>query len=82
MNNVFGVYGIEVNPRHLSLTADYMTFTGEVQPFSRGAMADSASPLQKMTFETTVTFMREALISGKGGGHVRTANHVQLHFNR
>uniref|UniRef100_A0A914HJX1 DNA-directed RNA polymerase n=1 Tax=Globodera rostochiensis TaxID=31243 RepID=A0A914HJX1_GLORO len=65
MNNVFGVYGIEVNPRHLLLTADYMTFTGEVQPFSRGAMADSASPLQKMTFETTVTFMREALISGQ-----------------
>lgn len=65
MNNVFGVYGIEVNPRHLSLVADYMTFTGEVQPFSRGAMADSPSPLQKMTFETTVSFMRDAVISGE-----------------
>ncbi|KAI1705505.1 RNA polymerase rpb1, domain 5 domain-containing protein [Ditylenchus destructor] len=65
MNNVFGVYGIEVNPRHLSLTADYMTFTGEVQPFSRGAMAHCASPLQRMTFETTVTFMRDSIINGE-----------------
>ena len=48
MNNVFGVYGIEVNPRHLTLTSDYMTFTGAIKPFNRGAMADSASPLQKM----------------------------------
>lgn len=65
MNNVFGVYGIEVNLRHLSLTADYMTFTGKIQPFSRGAMANSVSPLQKMTFETTVSFMRDAIINGK-----------------
>lgn len=65
MNNVFGVYGIEVNSRHLSLTADYMTFTGVVQPFSRGAMAQSASPFQKMTFETTVAFMRDCVIGGK-----------------
>jgi DNA-directed RNA polymerase I subunit RPA1 len=53
MNNVFGVYGIEVNPRHLTLTADYMTFTGCVQAFNRGAMAHASSPLQKMTFETS-----------------------------
>ncbi|TMS34735.1 hypothetical protein L596_002267 [Steinernema carpocapsae] len=62
MNNVFSVYGIEVSPRHLSLTADYMTFTGFITPFSRGAMAASASPLQKMTFETTLTFLRDSLI--------------------
>uniref|UniRef100_A0A915EJW8 DNA-directed RNA polymerase subunit n=1 Tax=Ditylenchus dipsaci TaxID=166011 RepID=A0A915EJW8_9BILA len=61
----FGVYGIEVNPRHLSLTADYMTFTGQVQPFSRGAMAHSASTLQRMTFETTVAFMRDSIINGE-----------------
>jgi DNA-directed RNA polymerase I subunit RPA1 len=56
MNNVFGVYGIEVNPRHLSLTADYMTFTGAMQPFSRGAMSDSPSPLQKMVFFLLIIF--------------------------
>ena len=36
MNSVFGVYGIEVSKRHLSLTADHMTFTGEIAPFNRG----------------------------------------------
>ncbi|CAD6193798.1 unnamed protein product [Caenorhabditis auriculariae] len=65
MNNVFAVYGIEVSRRHLSLTADYMTFTGEIAPFNRGAMAACASPLQKMTFETTIAFMREALLQGE-----------------
>jgi DNA-directed RNA polymerase I subunit RPA1 len=64
MNNVFGVYGIEVNPRHLTLTADYMTFTGIVLAFNRGAMEQSASPLQKMTFETTVNFMQKAIVGG------------------
>uniref|UniRef100_A0A1I8AVE3 DNA-directed RNA polymerase subunit n=1 Tax=Steinernema glaseri TaxID=37863 RepID=A0A1I8AVE3_9BILA len=64
MNNVFSVYGIEVSSRHLSLTADYMTHTGYITPFSRGAMAASSSPLQKMTFETTLTFLRDTLITG------------------
>uniref|UniRef100_A0A914YE60 DNA-directed RNA polymerase n=1 Tax=Panagrolaimus superbus TaxID=310955 RepID=A0A914YE60_9BILA len=65
MNNVFGVYGIDVNPRHLTLVADYMTFTGSVAPFSRTAMASSTSSLQKMTFETTMNFMRETLVHGR-----------------
>ncbi|VIO94432.1 Uncharacterized protein BM_BM6654 [Brugia malayi] len=61
---VFTPYGIDVNWRHLTLAADYMTFTGRIQPFSRGAMSLSASPLQRMTFETTIAFMRDALING------------------
>ncbi|VDM98739.1 unnamed protein product [Thelazia callipaeda] len=61
---VFKPYGIDVNQRHLTLTADYMTFTGRIQPFTRGAMGFSTSPLQQMTFETTVAFMRDALING------------------
>ncbi|KAK6027869.1 hypothetical protein OSTOST_06097 [Ostertagia ostertagi] len=65
MNNVFAVYGIEVSKRHLSLTADYMTFTGQIAPFNRGAMSSSSSPLQKMTFETTMAFMKESLLHGK-----------------
>ncbi|VDM68665.1 unnamed protein product [Strongylus vulgaris] len=62
MNNVFAVYGIEVSKRHLSLTADYMTYTGQIAPFNRAAMSSSSSPLQKMTFETTMAFMKEALL--------------------
>ncbi|PIO62475.1 hypothetical protein TELCIR_15962 [Teladorsagia circumcincta] len=65
MNNVFAVYGIEVSKRHLSLTADYMTFTGQIAPFNRGAMSSSSSPLQKMTFETTMAFMKESLLHGE-----------------
>ncbi|KAK5964405.1 DNA-directed RNA polymerase subunit [Trichostrongylus colubriformis] len=65
MNNVFAVYGIEVSKRHLSLTADYMTFTGKIAPFNRGAMSSSSSPLQKMTFETTMAFMKESLLHGE-----------------
>ena len=64
MNNVFGVYGIDVSNRHLSLTADYMTFTGAIAPFNRISMASAASPLQKMTFETTIAFLRDSLIHG------------------
>lgn len=62
MNNVFSVYGIEVNPRHLLLVADHMTNLGSVQPFSRGAMVNNSSALQKMTYETTLKFMRDAII--------------------
>ncbi|CAI4231731.1 unnamed protein product [Auanema sp. JU1783] len=65
MANVFGVYGIDVSKRHLSLTADYMTFTGIIAPFNRGAMSSSASPLQKMTFETTIAFLRESILHGQ-----------------
>ncbi|KAI6242657.1 DNA-directed RNA polymerase subunit [Aphelenchoides fujianensis] len=62
MNNVFGVYGIEVNPRHLTLVGDHMTNTGSILPFSRGAMSNNSSPLQKMTYETTLSFMRDAIM--------------------
>ncbi|VDD88182.1 unnamed protein product [Enterobius vermicularis] len=61
---VFQPYGIDVNRRHLTLTADYMTFTGRILPFTRGALSSGVSPLQKMTFETTVSFMRDAIVNG------------------
>ncbi|VDK55122.1 unnamed protein product [Anisakis simplex] len=62
---VFTPYGIDVSRRHLTLTADYMTFTGQIQPFSRAAISSSASPLQKMTFETTVAFLKDAIVNGE-----------------
>ncbi len=65
VTGVFGNYGIVVDSRHLSLIADYMTLTGVVKAFDRGYMATSASPFQKMTYETTTNFMRDAIISGK-----------------
>ncbi|EFA05003.1 DNA-directed RNA polymerase I subunit RPA1-like Protein [Tribolium castaneum] len=65
VQDVFNVYGIKVDPRHLSLIADYMTFNGTFEPLSRKGMESSASPLQQMTFESSLTFLRNATIGGK-----------------
>lgn len=64
ITNVFSVYGISVDRRHLSLIADHMTFTGVIRGMNRGAM-DGISPLQAMTFETTTTFLKNALLLSK-----------------
>ncbi|CAN8009938.1 unnamed protein product [Ixodes pacificus] len=62
--NVFAVYGIEVDPRHLLLVADYMTFDGTYRACNRISMESNASPLQQMTFETTMNFLKSATLSG------------------
>ncbi|XP_064625511.1 DNA-directed RNA polymerase I subunit RPA1-like [Lineus longissimus] len=64
IRDVFAAYGINVDYRHLSLIADYMTFEGQYKPFNRHGIESNASPLQKMTFETTMHFLRDATISG------------------
>jgi len=65
VTNVFGVYGIEVDYRHLSLIADYMTMDGTYRPFNRIGMQNNPSPLQQMTFETAMEFLKTATLSGK-----------------
>ncbi|XP_037093253.1 DNA-directed RNA polymerase I subunit RPA1-like [Pollicipes pollicipes] len=65
ITSVFEVYGIHVSPRHLSLIADYMTFSGAVCGFNRSAMDSVVSPLQQMSFETTVRFLRTAVLAGQ-----------------
>lgn len=65
MQNVFKVYGITVDARHLLLIADYMTFDGTFKPLSRRGMEASASPLQQMSFESSVKFLQDATISGR-----------------
>ncbi len=62
---VFKAYGIHINPRHLSLIADYMTFDGTYRPFNRIGIESNPSPLQQMTFETAVGFLRNATLAGK-----------------
>lgn len=59
--------GIEVDPRHLSLVADYMCFEGVYKPFNRFAMKSNSSPLQQMTFETSYKFLKEATLMGERG---------------
>ncbi len=60
IDSVFKVYGIKVNPRHLMLIADYMTFDGDFKPFNRIGLASNPSPFLKMSFETTAQFLKEA----------------------
>ncbi len=63
--SVFGAYGINIDSRHLTLIADYMTFDGTYRPFNRVGIEDNPSPLQQMTFETAIAFLRAAALGGK-----------------
>lgn len=64
ITSVFGSYGIKVDPRHLLLIADYMTFDGSYKPFNRVGLESSASPLQQMSFETPMKFFTNATLIG------------------
>jgi len=64
IRSVFGVYGIEVDPRHLSLIADYMTFGGDYTPMNRTGMRETSSPFLQMSFETTAQFLTQAALTG------------------
>ena len=55
--SVFGVYGIDVDLRHLALIADYMTFEGGYKPFNRMGMDSNPSPFTQMSYERTIHFL-------------------------
>jgi len=54
---VFGVYGISVDYRHLSLIGDFMTFNGDYRAFNRIGMEECSSPFLKMSYETTMKYL-------------------------
>lgn len=60
---VFDAYGIPVNIRHLSLIADYMTAHGGYRGFNRMCMNETPSAMQRMTFETSVKFLKESAVN-------------------
>ncbi|KAJ3311242.1 hypothetical protein HDV04_004151 [Boothiomyces sp. JEL0838] len=62
--SVFGVYGIDVDPRHLSLIGDYMTFEGGYKPFNRMGMDSNTSPFTQMSYERTTHFLNTATLTG------------------
>jgi len=64
VSSVFGAYGIGVDPRHLSLIADFMTHLGGYRPCNRMGIDSSTSPLLKMSFETAARFLTDASLSG------------------
>ena len=61
---VFGAYGISVDARHLTLIADFMTSGGGYRGCSRHGIATCTSPLLKMSFETSATFLKDAAMKG------------------
>ncbi|KAF6210828.1 hypothetical protein GE061_013939 [Apolygus lucorum] len=65
IQEVFKVYGITVDPRHLTLVADYMTFDGVYRPMNRVGMEGGSSPLQQMSFETSLGFLKSAVLRSK-----------------
>ncbi|KAI5457229.1 hypothetical protein BGZ63DRAFT_427953 [Mariannaea sp. PMI_226] len=61
---VFGSHGIKVDNRHLNLIADHMTRNGAFTPFSRMGLKGNVSPFTKMSFETTLAFLKDAVLDG------------------
>ncbi len=64
LSGVFGGHGIAVDNRHLNLIADFMTRGGGFSPFNRNGLQGSVSPFMKMSFETTVGFLKDAVMDG------------------
>ena len=46
------------------LIADYMTRSGSYQAFSRFGYNANPSPFMKMSFETTLAFLKDAVLGG------------------
>ncbi|MCJ1461770.1 hypothetical protein MMC07_000369 [Pseudocyphellaria aurata] len=64
MDAVFKGHSIAVDNRHLNLIGDVMTKGGGFSAFNRGGLKGSVSPFMKMSFETTVGFLRDAVLDG------------------
>lgn len=64
LSNVFGSHAIKVDNRHLNLIGDYMTRNGGFSPFNRMGLRGNVSPFTKMSFETTLAFLKDALLEG------------------
>lgn len=64
VGGVFQSHGISVDTRHLNLIADYMTRGGSFTAFSRMGLRGNVSPFTKMSFETTVSFLKDAVLDG------------------
>lgn len=64
LGDVFGGHGISVDNRHLNLIADYMTRNGGFTAFSRMGLRGNVSPFTKMSFETTLGFLKDAVLDG------------------
>lgn len=78
VSSVFGAYGIGVDPRHLSLIADFMTQLGGYRACSRIGIESLTSPLLKITFETAANFLISATLHGNEDHLTSPASRIVL----
>lgn len=64
LSGVFGGHGIKVDNRHLNLIADFMTRNGDFTPFNRMGLNGNVSPFTKMSFETTLSVLKDSVLDG------------------
>ncbi|KAL6915920.1 hypothetical protein ACHAPO_005375 [Fusarium lateritium] len=64
LSGVFASHGIKVDNRHLNLIGDHMTRNGGFTPFNRMGLKGNVSPFTKMSFETTLGFLKDAVLDG------------------
>ena len=62
IDSVFKGHSISVDMRHLNLIADFMTRDGGYIPFNRMGLAGSVSPLHKASYETSTSFVKDAVL--------------------
>jgi DNA-directed RNA polymerase I subunit RPA1 len=62
IGSVFDVYGIKIDIRHLYLIADFMTRVGTFKPFNRNSFTMDDSFIQKMSFESCFTYLKNSAI--------------------
>ena len=82
IRSVFGAYGIEVDPRHLTLIADYMTYEGGYKAMNRIGMEEMSSTLLQMSFETTAHFLTQAALKTGRGREKRMGKTLQVRLER
>jgi len=78
VSSVFGAYGIGVDPRHLSLIADFMTQLGGYRACSRIGIESLTSPFLKITFETAANFLISATLHGNEDHLTSPASRIVL----
>ena len=60
IENVFDVYGIKIESKHLELVGDYLMRNGEYSAFNRHYFDADDSIIQRMSFESCYKYMVEA----------------------
>lgn len=78
LSSVFVSHGIGVDNRHLNLIGDFMTRGGGFMPFNRYGLKGNVSPFTKMSFETTLAFLKDALVDGDWDGLVTPSSRIVM----